>query len=380
MLKDMGGEDKRTGLLHKFPKLERDERLELLERVREGAAPDADFVVMMIISTGMASLGLIQGATAVVIGAMLVAPLMGPLVASGLALVQGNADLFRKGIRVTALGIAIGLAAAMAFGLMNPGYEPSLEIEARGKADIMDLGIAYLSGMAAAYALSRPKVAVTLAGVAIAAALVPPLAVVGIALTNQRLWLAGNAAILLLTNLVAIILGAATIFRLMGVNLSLKQSDMPRWAKRATMCLGLAIVLLLTPLLMRMVDTQRTGVLRPATYPVSADVRKALGRFVKGFPSVKLVTAARSSVEPEQGITVVCSSYAELAPSFESDLNKVVHEAHGAKMKVRLFVFRTALAYVAHRDIHGKVPTLPDETPETKPTPEKATPPLRPQP
>ena len=98
--------------------------------------------------------------------------------------------------------------------LLNPGFEPSLEVEARGNPDILDLGVAVLSGVVAAYALGRPGLANTLAGVAIAAALVPPLCVVGIGLTNDQPAVAANSAVLLLTNLVAIILSAAGAFGL----------------------------------------------------------------------------------------------------------------------------------------------------------------------
>jgi uncharacterized hydrophobic protein (TIGR00271 family) len=186
-----------------FPRLDREERLELKERLEAGARSDWDYLMMMGLAAVLASLGLLQGSTAVVIGAMLVAPLMGPLVAAGLALVQGNVRLFQTGLSSTAIGLGVGLGVSLLAGAINPGYEPSLEIEARGQPDIFDLVIALASGMAAAYASGRPKVAATLAGVAIAAALVPPLAVIGLALTNARPFIAAYASILLLTNLVA---------------------------------------------------------------------------------------------------------------------------------------------------------------------------------
>ena len=80
-----------------FPKLERDGRIELSESIEMGAKGGADYIVMMLLSSSLASFGLIQGATAVVIGAMLVAPLMTPLLGAGLSLVQGNLVLLRNG-------------------------------------------------------------------------------------------------------------------------------------------------------------------------------------------------------------------------------------------------------------------------------------------
>ena len=79
-----------------FPTLERDERLDLVQQLEQNAQANIDFIMMMVLSTSLASLGLLADSTAVVIGAMLVAPLMGPLVAAGHALVQGNLSMFRK--------------------------------------------------------------------------------------------------------------------------------------------------------------------------------------------------------------------------------------------------------------------------------------------
>ena len=126
-----------------FPTLERDERLELVQQLEQGAQANIDFIMMMVLSTSLASLGLLADSTAVVIGAMLVAPLMGPLVAAGHSLIQGNLSLFRRSLGVTVIGIGIGLAASLIFGALNPGFEPTLEIEARGKPDLLDLGIAF---------------------------------------------------------------------------------------------------------------------------------------------------------------------------------------------------------------------------------------------
>ena len=94
-----------------FPTLERGERKQLVERIAVGAEGGVDFIMMMLLASALASLGLLEGSTAVVIGAMLVAPLMGPLVAAGFALTQGNLRLFRDAIAVCGLGIVIGLGA-----------------------------------------------------------------------------------------------------------------------------------------------------------------------------------------------------------------------------------------------------------------------------
>lgn len=119
--------DRESGLFG-FPRLTRAERKELVERVEEGSRPHIDFVVMMLLSVGLASLGLLQGSGAVVIGAMLVAPLMGPLVGAGLALTHANAKLLRTSMLTTMIGLTVGFVVSMLIGLGNPEYEPSMEI------------------------------------------------------------------------------------------------------------------------------------------------------------------------------------------------------------------------------------------------------------
>jgi uncharacterized membrane protein len=151
---------------------------------------------------------------------------------------------------VCGAGILLGLSASLVFGVINPGFEASLEIEGRGKPDVLDLVIAFAFGMVAAYAMGRPNVSGTLAGVAIVAALLPQLAVVGIGVTNDELVIAGNAGILFATNLVAIVLDAALIFRLFGMHLSGAETGEPRRVRRATMSFTLLAVMLAAPLLL----------------------------------------------------------------------------------------------------------------------------------
>jgi uncharacterized hydrophobic protein (TIGR00271 family) len=320
-----------------FPKLERDERLDLVQQLEQNAQWNIDFIMMMVLSTSLASLGLLADSTAVVIGAMLVAPLMGPLVAAGHSLVQANLNLFRKSIGVTGMGLGIGFAASLLFGILNLGFEPTLEIEARGTPDLLDLIIGLFSGMTAAYATGRSNVMTTLAGVAIAAALVPPLAVIGIALTHGKPIISGNAAILLITNIVTIILGAAIVFRLFKVNASRHGEGIPVWARRFFMLLILLVVLLSAPLLSHRIELQRTGQNRPLQYPVSEKVRESVKEYISNWPQVEVMTLGRNSVEPEAGITIILISEIDLSPKFEEGLIKVVQKARGGEPVVRIF-------------------------------------------
>jgi uncharacterized hydrophobic protein (TIGR00271 family) len=258
---------------------------------------------------------------------MLVAPLMGPLVAAGLALAQGNFKLFRSALLVCGSGILIALVASLLFGALNPGFEPSMEIEARGDPDFLDLIIAFASGMVAAYAMGRPNVSGTLAGVAIAAALLPPLAVVGIGLTNNHPLVAGFAAILFATNLVAIILGATLIFRLLGMRTIEDKAYVPVWVRRSTVLFVFLTLILAAPLVVNVMEKKRVGQVRPAQYPVSTVVREAVRGYVSHNPALKVIIMARDSIEPDTGILLVLSAPGPLSPGINDELVQVIRNA-----------------------------------------------------
>ena len=312
----------------------------LLERVTAGTGGGSDYHVMMILSSGLASLGLLEGSTAVVIGAMLVAPLMGPLIGAGLALAQGNLLLYRKSIVITLLGLLVGFAVSVAMGFLNPGFEPSLEVEARGTPDILDLGVAILSGFVAAYALGRPGVANTLAGVAIAAALVPPLCVVGIGLTNDRPMVAANAAILLLTNLVAIILAAAVAFKLIGIRGSENSGGLKNWVPRTFMVLMMVALVLLLPLMSNVAQQKRRGQTKPLNYPVAEHVYEAVTAYLESVPGVTLVTIGRVSMEPASSINIMLTTVGRVPAGTKDELRRLVHEVRGGNPLVRILVVR----------------------------------------
>jgi len=326
-----------------MPMLERDERKALLEGVESGANGGVDFYVMMLLSSGLASLGLLEGSTAVVIGAMLVAPLMGPLIGAGFGLAQGNLLLYRSSIGVTITGLAVGFSVSVAIGLLNPGFEPSLEVEARGSPDILDLGVAILSGFVAAYALGRAGVANTLAGVAIAAALVPPLCVVGIGLTNDQPSVAMNSAILLLTNLVAIILAAAGAFALLGIRGSGTDTGMLPWVQKTSLVLIMLTVVLILPLTLNVVEQKRLGQSRPLTYPVAAHVQEAVTEYLDSIPDVTLVRMARVSVEPASAVNILLATPSTLPAGTRDELIRIVHQVRGGDPSVRVIALREVL-------------------------------------
>ena len=232
-----------------IPQLDRKDRIKLFQGLQVGSVAGMDFITLIALSTAIAALGLIQNSAAVVIGAMLVAPLMTPMLGAGLGLLQGNILLVREAITSIVLGFSISLGIGISFGFLTPGLvELTPELQARCGPNILDLFIALFSGIAAAYALARPGLLGALPGVAIAAALVPPIATTGIALSIGAVVEATLAATLFGTNLVAIILSSAATFFVLGVRGDSQYSPIQRWVRRTMLTLAILTACLAVPL------------------------------------------------------------------------------------------------------------------------------------
>ena len=199
-----------------LPTLSVGERREVDRRIRRSALASVDYYTLIVLASVIAILGLIQNSGAVVIGAMLVAPLMSPILALAFSLVLGDGRLLAHAGESTIKGVLVAIVVAAAMALILPAQPITAEILARTQPNLLDLMVALASGAAAAYALARKQLAAALPGVAIAAALVPPLVVVGFGLGYGMFDVAGGALLLFITNLAAIIFSGALVFLLLG--------------------------------------------------------------------------------------------------------------------------------------------------------------------
>ena len=178
------------------------------------------FFTLMGFASVIASMGVITDSTAVVIGAMLIAPLMSPLMGIAISLVMGWPRRLARSALVALGGIVFAVLIGVLLGLSAPTVidtATNSQILARSSPTMLDLITALAAGAAGAYGLSRPDVSDSLPGVAIAISLVPPLTVVGIAY-SQGDWGAGNGALLLFaTNMLAIMVMGGVTFVATGV-------------------------------------------------------------------------------------------------------------------------------------------------------------------
>ena len=182
-----------------------------------------NYVVLLTLATIIATYGVISGSTATVIGAMIIAPLMTPIMAATLAMVLGSGHRIKKSIIIVSMSVifVIGLAVLLSVFIspITIGFHSNPEITSRVSPNLLALYVALASGAVGAFAISREDVGDTLPGVAIAISLVPPLSVVGVSLAKLQWGDAGGAFILFLTNFLAIILAGGAVLWLSGVSM-----------------------------------------------------------------------------------------------------------------------------------------------------------------
>ena len=224
---------------------------DLFKSLRDDAKINSTYIVLMLLSTSLAAFGLYLNSAAVIIGAMLLAPLMSPIVSISMGLLRHDNTLFKDSAKKIVLGIGLALSTSMVIALMFPHKPVTPEMLGRLNPTLLDLAVAILSGIAAAYSKSFKEVIQSLAGVAIAVALVPPLAVAGIGLGQADLGFFLQAFLLFFTNLIGIILAATITFRILGYSSVLRN-------KRGFIFVALSLFAVSIPLYLsyeRIVDT-----------------------------------------------------------------------------------------------------------------------------
>lgn len=210
---------------------------DLFSLLRDNARAKSSYLVLMVLSTVLATFGLFANSSPVVIGAMILAPLMAPVISLSMATLRQDKQMAVHSFKTIFLGLAVAFLFAVLITLITPIQQPNAEILSRTRPNLLDLGIAVISGIAGAYAHAREEVAKTLAGVAVAVALVPPLAVSAIGLGWLDWDILMGSALLLFTNLAGMVLAAAVTFILLGF------SPLKLATKGVLISLGIVLIL-----------------------------------------------------------------------------------------------------------------------------------------
>ncbi|OCR00995.1 hypothetical protein BCD67_06450 [Oscillatoriales cyanobacterium USR001] len=171
-----------------------------------------NYMVLTVSACLIASFGLLSNSAAVIIGAMIIAPLMMPLRGLAFAALEGNTRLFRRSLISLFVATAVGILLSCFLGVLVDLPEFGSEVLARTQPNLIDLGIAVVAGGMSGFAKTRPKVGDAMAGTAIAVALMPPLCVVGLSLSQGFWQFSWGAFLLYLTNFLGIILACMVVF------------------------------------------------------------------------------------------------------------------------------------------------------------------------
>ncbi|MBN2087501.1 TIGR00341 family protein [Candidatus Peregrinibacteria bacterium] len=227
-------------------KLSIEEKALITENILLDIKNSALYWSQLVISIIIATFGLLQNSVAVIIGAMLIAPLLNPIKGLAFGITTGQHNYFWKAARMLILSVIVAIFTASFFSYIVPLKIETTEILARTAPNLLDLLIAIASGTIAILSLYFKKLSENLSGVAMAAAILPPLAVVGIELSLGNMLLAGSSFFLFATNLFAILAVGVVIFLFYGFFPS--QKDTKQRSIRITAVLFLFLISISFPL------------------------------------------------------------------------------------------------------------------------------------
>ncbi|QLE47733.1 DUF389 domain-containing protein [Nostoc sp. C057] len=263
---------------------------------------DSAYIILIISSCAIATLGLLSNSAAVIIGAMIIAPLMLPIRGLAFGALQADITLFRKGLIAVAVGTLLAVAIASTLGWLVglPSY--GSEVLARSRPTLLDLGIAVVAGGISGYAKIETKISGSLAGTAIAVALMPPVCVIGLGLAQGNWSLSFGATLLYLTNLLGIALSCMVTFVVAGYTSMARARQPLIWTMALT-------AILLIPLGVSFARLVRQAQLETSLRKALLNRTVTFGRlqllnsntnWLTNPPEVRLSVRAREPVTPRQ--------------------------------------------------------------------------------
>ncbi|WP_234572375.1 TIGR00341 family protein [Rhodohalobacter sp. 614A] len=191
-------------------------REELYNDITDGVNLSGVYLAMVSFSTIVAALGMLRDSAAIVIGAMVIAPLLGPNVALALSTTLGDSSLFRKALKTNISGIGIALLISIVLGFILSVDASAYQLESRTQVHLSDIALALASGAAGVLAYTIGMSAAVI-GVMVAVALLPPLVTAGLLIGDLQWGLAYYAILLLTTNIICVNLAAVATFTIQGI-------------------------------------------------------------------------------------------------------------------------------------------------------------------
>lgn len=307
---------------------------EIVQQVRssltDGSRLTVGFVVINCLATVVACYGLLANSTAVVIGAMLIATLLGPIAGLALGLVDGNGPLLRSALLTELVGIASVVGLAFIVGTIHRDLPISAEMISRTQPNLLDLIIALAGGAAMAYAILSPKLPTGVVGVAIATALVPPLSTCGLLLARGEHGMAGGAFLLFFANLVAIEIAVSAVLWLFGFRRVLRSSD-----DRAIFLRANVIFLLLLAGLAFGLTVNLDSAIQKNRF--EAETRRSLESGLSSLPGRTLRDVIFVYGEPRDKVTAVVYTPVSLTPENVAKLESALPLHRGRRPRLHVY-------------------------------------------
>ncbi len=201
-----------------FRAMEDKDKAAVVRKLMQSSTPNFDFFYITSLAVLMATLGLLLDSASIVIGSMLIAPVLYPILGVALGLVMSNPEVIGRSIFTLGKSFAIGIGlAALATVLFSEGSVETFEVLSRTEPSLLHFLVAVAAGAAVSFALGQPEWSETLPGIAISVALIPPLAVIGVGIADWNLAIVTGSTVMLLMNLAGIIFAAMITFSLMNL-------------------------------------------------------------------------------------------------------------------------------------------------------------------
>jgi len=203
-----------------------------VERLISGSTPSQDFFLMIVLAILTATFGLLMNNAAIIIGSMLIAPILYPVLSLSLGIILADFHLISRSFWTIIKSLALGILASNIVTLFFSSQFPvtTEEIISRGSPSLSFLIVAIIAGFAASFALVKPQLSETLPGIAISVALIPPLAVIGIGIAKFDWNLISGSLLLFIVNTIGVIFASMLTFSLM--NFHSERSEAERTVKK----------------------------------------------------------------------------------------------------------------------------------------------------
>ena len=317
-----------AGLMSRIsPQLFAATRAAIRESAVSGATLSGSYLTMNLAAALIAGFGLIENSPAVIIGAMLIAMLYGPIIGIALALAEANLQLLRSALLAEVVGALLVLAAGLLIGISTRDITIGSEILGRTSPNLVDLLIALVGGLAGGFTFVSTGLSSVVVGVAIATALVPPLTTCGILLARNLPTLAAGAFFLFLANFTAIALGGMIVFLLAGLHPAAADKTKKALTPRLV-CLALVLLLAF----------HLNGTLRrtSAQSIMKSNIQKALAPELAKIPGARLVDVTIVQRDGKTTAWAVARTPEPISPEQVARLNGLVSNAAGRNISLIL--------------------------------------------